>query len=100
MPPAIITLSKKASTASRLSTDSAYSASVVRLVSEMARSLMNDWNLLSVSSMKKMLSSMTMLAAVSSVNCGLKVKPSAEKKAVDLSKSRTAMLMKIEVFIV
>lgn len=70
----------------------------MRLVSAMARSLMKDWNLLSVSNMKKMLSSMIKLAAVSSENCSLNVKPSLEKNSLDLARSFTAMLMKMEVF--
>ena len=36
-----------------------------------------------------------MQAALSSVNCGLNPKPSSEKKAFDLSRSRTARLTKI-----
>src|ERR1051326_1078270 len=35
-----------------------------------------------------------MHAAFSSVNCGLNVKPSAEKKSFDFCRSRTAMLTK------
>src|SRR5215216_1590660 len=42
-----------------------------------------------------MSSLMTMQAAVASVNCGLKAKPSALKNAIDLSRSLTGRLTKI-----
>src|SRR5882762_835352 len=42
-----------------------------------------------------MSSEMTKHAAVSSVNCGLKVQPRALKKSIDLSRSFTGRLMKI-----
>ena len=38
---------------------------------------------------------MTMQAALSSVNCRLSSKPSDEKNAIDLSRSRTGRLRKI-----
>jgi hypothetical protein len=60
-------------------------------------SAVNSANFGLVSSMKKMVSSMTMQAAVSSVNWALKPKPSLPKKLLAASRSATGMLTKMDV---
>jgi hypothetical protein len=73
------------STFSRLSVDKQTSTSVLLVASQTSLGV-NILNYASVSSMTKISSDTIMHVAVSSVNCGLKLKPSLKKKLNGLIK--------------
>jgi hypothetical protein len=90
--PAFVALARKSSTSSRLPAERQVRTSTPVL--EMSP-LMKLLNFSSVRIIRKMFSSMTMQAAVSSVNCGLLVKPTASKKAIEAFRSFTGRFRKI-----
>src|SRR5258706_5236057 len=93
-PPAATALPTISSTPARLSSDRHSSTSVLFVASQIGFGV-KARNLSCVSSMTKILSLTTMHAAVSSVNCALKPKPSWPKKAIDFLRSDTGKLTNI-----
>jgi hypothetical protein len=90
-PPAATAFFTISSTSERLFTLIANIAFVSDRASPIAR-LLKSANLSFVRSMKYASSPMSMQVAVASVNCGLKLKPSASKNSIERWRSFTGML--------